>query len=233
MTLMQRSEKLPNTQSRPASRLLAPCEFAIVLLFFIADYYHFIPFSKTPFLLLLGWISLRWRGVGWKDVGMTRPRNWNTTLAAGVLSGIGIELFELFVSQPFLVRLTGKPPDLSDFQPLVGNFKLLLLGFVLAWTLAACGEELVYRGYLMNRVAGLGNNTPAAWVMSLVLVNTLFGFGHLYQGITGIIENIIDGSLLGVLYLACGRNLWAPIIAHGVTDTVDLLLIFLGQYPGM
>ncbi|MGH7595025.1 MAG: CPBP family intramembrane glutamic endopeptidase [bacterium] len=215
------------------SSYLALCEFAIVLLLFIADYYHLIPFSKTPFLLLLGWISLRMRRIGWKDVGMARPHNWNIALAAGILSGAGIELFELFVSQPLLIQLTGKPPDLSDFQPLAGNLKLLLLWLVLAWTLAACGEELVYRGYLMNRVAGLGNNTRNSWLVSLLLINTLFGFGHLYQGITGIIENIIDGSLLSLLYLACGRNLWVPIIAHGVTDTLDLLLIFLGKYPGM
>jgi len=164
---------------------------------------------------------------------MAWPRDWSITFAAGILSGAGIELFELFVSQPLLIRLTGKPPDLSDFQPLVENPNLLLLGLILAWTLAACGEELVYRGYLMNRVAGLGNNTRNSWLVSLLLINTLFGFGHVYQGITGIIENVIDGSLLGLLYLACSRNLWAPIIAHGVTDTLDLLLIFWGKYPGM
>jgi hypothetical protein len=53
------------------------------------------------------------------------------------------------------------------------------------------------------------------------------------QGITGQIENAIDGLLLGVLYLACGRNLWVPIIAHGITDTADLMLLFLGKYPGI
>ncbi len=62
---------------------------------------------------------------------------------------------------------------------------------------------------------------------------TLFGFGHSYQGITGQVENIIDGLLLGLLYLACGRNLWAPIIAHGITDTIDIMLMYLGKYPGM
>jgi hypothetical protein len=50
---------------------------------------------------------------------------------------------------------------------------------------------------------------------------------------TGIIENGIDGALLALLYMACGRNLIAPIMAHGVTDTVDSLIIFSGNYPGM
>jgi hypothetical protein len=48
-----------------------------------------------------------------------------------------------------------------------------------------------------------------------------------------MIENIWDGLLLGALYLACGRNLTAAIVAHGVTDTIDVLLMFAGKYPGM
>lgn len=230
---MQQPEKFSNNQNWRKNRLVALCELALVLLFFVADFYHLIPFSKTPFLLLLAWISLRGRGAKWREVGMARPRNWATKLAAGVFSGIGIEIFELFVSQPLLVWLTGKPPDLSVFQPLVGNVKLLLFGLALAWTLAAVGEEMVYRGYLMNRVAGLGNGSQTAWAVSLVLVNTLFGGAHLYQGITGVIENSIDGLILGLLYLRFGRSLWVPIIAHGVTDTLDLILIFLGKYPGI
>jgi membrane protease YdiL (CAAX protease family) len=39
--------------------------------------------------------------------------------------------------------------------------------------------------------------------------------------------------LLGGLYLATGRNLTVPIVAHGITDTIDFVLIFLGLYPGM
>jgi len=50
---------------------------------------------------------------------------------------------------------------------------------------------------------------------------------------TGMIENIWDGLLLGALYLACGRNLAAPLIAHATSDTIDFILIYLGKYPGM
>ena len=48
-----------------------------------------------------------------------------------------------------------------------------------------------------------------------------------------MLENIWDGLLLGAVYLASGRNLTAVIITHGVTDTVDLLLMYGGKYPGM
>ena len=42
---------------------------------------------------------------------------------------------------------------------------------------------------------------------------------------------MIDGLLLGVIFLATGQNLWAVIIAHGLTDTLDLVLLYLGRYP--
>ena len=71
------------------------------------------------------------------------------------------------------------------------------------------------------------------WIVSLILVNVLFGAAHMGQGITGMIENTIDGILLGVLYLCGKSSLATPILAHGVTDTVDLLLLFLGRYPGV
>jgi membrane protease YdiL (CAAX protease family) len=68
--------------------------------------------------------------------------------------------------------------------------------------------------------------------VSLIAVSVLFGVAHLNQGITGIIVNVAAGLVYGGLYLWTGRNLWAPIIAHGVYDTVGLLLIFSGKPHG-
>ncbi len=215
------------------SWLLVAVEFAVVAGIFVADVYHHILLSKVPYLFLLGWASLRWRGLRWKDVGFARPRNWGMTLLFGVFAGVFIEAFELFISQPLLVRWTGKMPDLSDVLVVQGNMKLMLIYILLTWTLAAFGEELVYRGYLMNRVAGLFHGTRAAWIVSLVVISIIFGCSHIDQGATGMLENIWDGLLLGALYLACGRNLTAAIVAHGVTDTVDVLLMYWGKYPGM
>jgi hypothetical protein len=215
------------------SNWLTFAEFIIVALIFLADEKHLVPVSKTPFLFLLGWISIRMRGLRWRNVGLTRNRGWWLTLALGVGAGLLMEGFELFVSQPLLIRITGKQPDLSDFQAIYGNLKWTLILLALTWPLAAFGEEMVWRGYLMNRVAGLAKNTSLAWVVSLVAVNMAFGYAHSYQGITGIIDEGLMGVLLGLLYLGTGRHLCAPIIAHGIADSIDLLLIFFGKYPGM
>ena len=159
-------------------------------------------------------------------------------LAVGVAAGIAMEFLELFVSQPLLARWVGKMPDLSDFAAVVGNAQLLAICLLLVWTLGALAEEIVYRGYLMNRVADLFRATSwslskAVWVASLILVSIAFGCAHIDQGSTGMIENIWNGVLLGALYLACGRNLAVPVIAHAASDTFDFVLIYLGKYPGM
>ncbi len=162
-----------------------------------------------------------------------RFHSWRRTLILGILCGAGIELLELFVTQPLLERITGKAPDLSNFLMIRGHIKTAILLLLYVWIVAAFGEEMIYRGYLMNRVAGLLRNQRAAWIVSLLAVSMVFGFAHIGQGITGQLENVVDGLLLGPIYLGCGRNLAVPIVAHGVTDTVDLLLLFLGKYPGL
>jgi membrane protease YdiL (CAAX protease family) len=215
------------------SKWLAVGELVIVALVFWADFRHLIFLSKTPYLLLFGWLSLRVRRLRWRDVGLSRFRNWKTTLALGFAAGLLLEGFELFVSQPILVRLLRKQPDLEDFRPLIGNLKLTLIFLALAWVLAAFGEEMVYRGYLMNRVADLFNRTRRAWIVSLIVVHVAFGLAHAYQGWTGVIDEGLSGLLLGVIYLRTGRNLAVPIIAHGIGDSIDFILIFLGKYPGM
>lgn len=216
-----------------SSKWYAVLEIALVLLMFLADARHLVPFSKTLFLLLLAWLSLRVRHRRWRDVGLKRWKSIGKTIGIGVGIGALLEAFQLLALQPLLVRLTGKEPDISVFRPVIGNVKLLALGILLAWILAGFGEEAVYRGYLMNRVADVGNRTRAAWIVSLVLVSVLFGFAHSYQGMTGVIEEGLAGLLLGLVYLGFGRNLTLPIIAHGVQDTIDAVLIYLGHYRGL
>jgi len=209
------------------------CEFGIMGLLFVLDVHHHIFISKNLYLFPLAWTSMRLRSLSWKDVGLERFRTWRRTLITGMLCGVGIELLELFITQPLLERITGRAPDLSNFLMIRGHVKTAILLLLYVWIVAAFGEEIIYRGYLMSRVAGLLKNKRAAWIISLLAVSIVFGFAHIGQGITGQLENVLDGFLLGLIYLGCGRNLAVPIVAHGVTDTVDLLLLFMGRYPGL
>ena len=210
------------------SKLLIALELSVALLILAAYLADFLPFSEVPFLLLWGWLSLWARGVGWRGVGLKRPARLGQALMLGVVAGVAFQFFGTFVLEPLIVRLTGQPVDLSQFASLRGNVPLLLLLLVLVWTFAAFGEEFAYRGYLMNRVAELAGRGAAALALSLAFVSVLFGVGHLYQGVSGILINTAAGLVYGAVYLRAERNLWAPIIAHGVYDTVGLAFIFLG-----
>jgi membrane protease YdiL (CAAX protease family) len=192
-----------------------------------------LPLSSTPYLLLFGWLMLRRRGIAWRDLGMTRPPRWWRPVLLGIGVGVAYQYLSLYIVEPLIARVTGVLPDVHLFAPLVGNTSYFLLSLVVAWTLAAFAEELVYRGYVMNRVADLAGGTRAAWVVSLFVVSALFGLAHLYQGTSGVTAAALAGLVNGAVYLASGRNLWAPIIAHGVNDTVGFTLIFLGKYPGL
>jgi len=213
------------------SRWLVPLEFALAVIIYVARQHHILKVSAMPYLLLLAWISLRLRKVQWKRIGFTRYRTWTTTLLLGIACGVALEIFDLFGKQRLLTRLLERPPNLSDFPAVKGHLQYALVIIGLTWIVAAFGEELFYRGYLMNRVADFGGGTRTSWVASLILTSVLFGLVHHQQGLTGIIEEGSDGLILGLIYLACRRNLAIPIVTHGVCDTLDVILLFLGKYP--
>jgi uncharacterized protein len=220
-----------------SSKVLFIIEIVVIATTFYLDWMGILPVSKTPYLFLLGWISLRIRGLRWRDVGLqwSPAPDWPLTkiLIVGVAVGIGMEALELFATQPLLTKLLNKGPDLDEFRRLIGNTTLLIIAIVLAWVLAAFGEEMVWRGYSLNRVADVLGKSRSGWIASAILISLLFGLAHFPQGPTGVIENIIDGAILAGVYFATNRNLLAPIVAHGIQDTVDVLLIYLGHYPGL
>jgi membrane protease YdiL (CAAX protease family) len=73
-------------------------------------------------------------------------------------------------------------------------------------------EELFFRGFLL---AILNWYLPlwAAIVLSLVL----FGLGHLYQGVKGVLGTAVIGAVMLALYALTG-SLWVSMALHAVYD---------------
>ena len=209
-------------------------ELLLIVAIFIADEAGLIPLTKTGPLLAVAWLSLRLRGLPWSGIGFVRPASWSRAIAVGTVAGSAMELLALFVTEPLFARLTGADPGLEEFRPLVGNLRLTLLLILVSWAIAAIGEEAFFRGYLMNRLAGLAGGSRASWVVALVIATAMFGAAHAVgQGLTGALQEGFAGLLLGLLFLASGRTLTIPIIAHGVANTVAFVLIYFGKYPGV
>jgi membrane protease YdiL (CAAX protease family) len=91
---------------------------------------------------------------------------------------------------------------------------------VLIVTRAALAEEVVFRGYAIERIQELTGSRSFAGAVSLIA----FTLAHLsYWGLAPLIFVASAGLVLTLLYL-WRRDLIANIIAHFVTDAVALLL---------
>jgi membrane protease YdiL (CAAX protease family) len=187
-----------------------------------------VVFTALPFLFIAGWISLWLRRSGWRQLGLARPANWVQTVGLGIIAGAGLEVLSLWLLHPLFDELLRKPEMLPQFHSLHGNILEISFWLFIGGPMVAIGEEMVYRGYLLNRFADLVGHSQAGWAVGLIGSSTLFGLGHAYQGLTGIVETFLMGCALGILYFAARRNLWLPIIAHGSYNTVQFVLIFLG-----
>lgn len=178
-------------------------------------------------LLALGLIHmvLRFRGSSWREFGLKKPNSWLKTILLAI-GGLITIYFVVFVTMPLVTRFTGQPVDKSPFDGLRGNVPGLLFGLLVVWTLAAFGEELIFRGYLMNTLARVFRQEKTGWILACIINSIIFGIGHTYQGISGVILLAIVGLLYALFYLGSGRNLWVPILIHGLYDTSAFLVIF-------
>jgi hypothetical protein len=212
-------------------RLTACCELLLAAMLAWGSFG--IPFGKTISQLLLASSSLWLRSTGWRAIGLRRPKSWPRTIAWGVGIGIIAQVFDLTVVTPMLTRISGHPPDVSPFRSLIGNVPELVYWLAITWSFAAFGEEMFYRGYLLNRAADLFGPTKLAWVIAAALSSVVFALSHGYQGAAGMIDIAFSALIPVVAYLASGKNLWIPIILHGTGDTLGFILIFLHRYPGL
>jgi membrane protease YdiL (CAAX protease family) len=215
------------------SRPWAIVELLLAIAIMYAGLVGYVPISATPYLLAIAALFLWWRGPGWRAIGLRRPDSWPRTMLVAVLLG-AYQIPSLYLVEPVIARLTsGELPDVSMFRSLVGDERLLLMWLAISWTLAAFMEEMVYRGWLVARIAELARFTRAAWIAAVIATSILFGVAHLYQGLSGVIATGISGLIFGIAYLASGRNLWCAILAHGLMDTIGFVMIYLGIYPGI
>jgi membrane protease YdiL (CAAX protease family) len=210
------------------SRLAALAELLLALTFVLLTAFELL-LTPTILLLIVGWLSLWLRRVGWRGVGLRRPLSWGRTLLIAILGGFGYQALDILLIAPLLERITGVPIDLSQFDLLRGKLLLTLFALLFSWTLAAFGEEMVFRGYLLQRIADIYAHLSQRWILAVLLSAAVFSLGHLYQGLTGVVDTFLAGIFLGLLYLFSGRNLWLPILTHGVINTAGFVLIFLGM----
>ena len=91
--------------------------------------------------------------------------------------------------------------------------------FAAAGVTAGICEELLYRGFVLWYFTAL---LPRGW--AIVAAVAIFGIGHAYQGLRGVLMTAMVGGIAMAVYLWTG-SLIAPIVMH---VTLDLANGFIG-----
>jgi len=172
----------------------------------------------TQWLLFLvpGFLMLA-RKERMQDFGFTK-----NALGKQIMIGLSIA----FVMSVFLTVI----PILLGFQQMVGS-----TNYTRAWQFAyeflykICGvalvEELIFRGYIFNKLMIIKNNKCLAIIVSSIL----FGLFHVFNG---NLMQILITALIGVIYCLCREKIknctiLSLIVAHGIYGALIILCVGL------
>jgi membrane protease YdiL (CAAX protease family) len=170
------------------------------------------------------------KGTGAAEYGLQRPKSWLRTLLLGFVYFIGAFLLLRLTLEPLIEIVTGMPRDLSRFDYLKNNLSALVKFIVMIWIAAAFFEELVYRGFFLNAIADVFKRHRGGWMAAIVISVLLFAVGHSYQSLSGIIFTGAAALYVSIIYLAHSRNLWIPIIVHGLHNSSSGVFFYFDIY---
>jgi CAAX protease family protein len=226
--LIAAREIADRTSATPAARAISALELALGAAIVIGhNVFRVVP-NEVPILFVLALVSMRLRNGGLAALGFRRPESWKRIVAIALAAAALRIVLGQFVIDPLTALVW--PPAIAPegVESIAGDWRTALMYLGIVWSFAAFGEEIAYRGYLMNRAADVGGRTTLAWWIAVVVVAVLFGYGHYYKGPAGIVDSGIAGLILGAAYLASGRVLWTTILAHGFIDTFGVVALFFG-----
>jgi membrane protease YdiL (CAAX protease family) len=208
---------------RPWMRLALVLLFAAILLAPVRIPYRVLWLAAAA--LAVTWAEARSLG----PLGLRRVALWPTLgWALGLFLFAAVAVGE--VIEPMIEHALGQPADYSGYGALAGNLPAAARLFGFALISAAIGEEIVCRGFLLSQLERLfGPGDGARWA-AIVIAGGVFALAHLKQGASGVIAIALIGLAMGWAWFRSGRNLWALIGAHALTDAYGIGMIYFGRY---
>ncbi len=185
----------------------------------------------TTLVGLIGWWFLRREGVRAADVGFGRE-SWIPSILLFLAWWVAVSLIDF--AAPYIARLFGAQLQTLAPAPLTLS---TFLELIKSWLFVGFAEEIAWRGYLQNKLAGL---VDKRWV-ALAQAAFLFSLWHVPAAIiqngglsSGLLFNVLVIAILSLLLFNLPYE-WTgllPFIAlvHGWND--DLLMINL-QAPNV
>jgi membrane protease YdiL (CAAX protease family) len=196
--------------------------------------YHIAVAVANLLMLFMVWLDLRLRGQSWPHIGLTFRWAALRTVVRTFLLSLAVFVFAIVafvVSAIVMANIVGIPEgaDMSSYDYLRGNLPLLIVALGSVYVTASFGEEIIYRGFLINRIAEVGSGSRAAWTLAVLISSIVLGLINSDWALTGIVQMTFMGLAFGLSYLLLGRNLWPLILAHGYLDTILILQLYFSH----
>ena len=181
-------------------------------------------------------VYLRWRGLSWREFGLVRLpklKSWlllpaQALLAIVVIFAIGAGASAIGTALGFEL-MSEQPAGVADRFGAVadGSLPHYILWIAISILAAGLGEELFFRGYMVNRMRDALGSGVMMTALTVLLPALYFGYGHFYyQGLGGLIITGLIGLGLGILFLIYKRNLWPLVIAHAAADCLGFTALY-------
>lgn len=158
----------------------------------------------------------RRKGLHVTDLGWGKAATW-TSLVAALVIAVAYASFTMGLPQ-----LRENATEISWFKLWGAGCSLFVAGV----------EEIVFRGYMLTRLARSG----ASRTSQVLISGIAFGVVHMAYGLWAIVMTLLLGIALAWLYLLGRRSLTAPIVCHGAINVIIepwLLLYTIELYAEM
>ena len=177
--------------------------------------------------VLIVFIMCHIGGISLKEIGFRQISfNYGFWFSAVTLTLSGLffayclyNLFFSLTSAKFREAQTKELPSVTKFLPQTKKEKWLF-SFV-ALSAGVC-EEIIFRGFLLFLIPAIFSGMPIYLV--ILILTVIFGIGHFYQGLGGIMGKAIVGALFMCLYLVTDSLLLAMLL-HFLLDLVGAFLV--------
>lgn len=182
-------------------------------------------------MLFIIWLGLRLRGQNLKHFGLSlqfseRRKIFRAIFISFLVFLAAVAAFVL--GSIIMANIIGIPEssDMSGYNYIQGNLPMLLLALVGSYIVSSFGEEVIYRGFLINRISELGSNSKRARWGAILFSSIIFGLIHFEWGVMGMVQTGFMGLALSISYIIVKRNLWITILAHAYMDTILFLQLY-------
>ena len=133
--------------------------------------------------------------------------------------GLLLEWNRMIVFPEWLLKIDANTEDIVAAFLKMGTVWDLFYTILVMAVAPAIGEELLFRGYLQQKISN--------WLASphISILMTAFLFSAIHFDLQGIVPRFVLGVLLGYLFY-WSNSLWLPILAHFINNTQAIIFSY-------